>query len=125
MAYKGVEFFMCNGDSVTSDLKKYHLLCKSYQFEPFSIHLDCSKILSHVQPAVSKFLTNLQIYKTTVNAKQGLEFYTSYTSVSEDWLSLRDIVLVKKTPTKVNNSISLFYFKISQVKDIILKKNFS
>ena len=66
------------------------------------ISLDRSKILSHGLPAMSKFLTKLQIFKATADATQGVAFYSEVTSVNELWGTVyRDVVLKEKQPRKV------------------------
>ncbi|KAJ3053506.1 hypothetical protein HK097_004145 [Rhizophlyctis rosea] len=65
------------------------------------IHLDRSKILSHGLPAVSAFLTELQIHKATADAENGVKFYEKWTGVPEGWMGWRDIVISRKQPRKV------------------------
>ena len=68
--------------------------------ESLEIHLDRSKIRSVGAPAVSEFLTKLQIYKATADEVNGTEFYLDVTSVPEQWSSVRDIVINSKQPRK-------------------------
>lgn len=69
--------------------------------ESLEIHLDKSKIRSVGAPAVSKFLTKLQIYKATADEVNGTQLYMDATHVPEKWTSLRDIVIRSKQPRKV------------------------
>lgn len=64
------------------------------------IHLDRSKIRSVGAPAVSEFLTKLQIYKATADDVEGTKLYLEATSVPDDWLTLRDTVINSKQPRK-------------------------
>ncbi|KAJ3192995.1 hypothetical protein HK101_005613 [Irineochytrium annulatum] len=63
------------------------------------VHRD--KILSHGVPAVRQFLNKLAIYKATGNAEEGVKWFREATSVPEDWLKYRDIVIKKKLPRKI------------------------
>lgn len=68
--------------------------------ESLEIHLDRGKIRSVGAPAVSEFLTKLQIYKATADEVTGTDFYLEVTSVPEEWNSVRDIVINSKQPRK-------------------------
>lgn len=65
------------------------------------ISLDRSKIHSVGMPAIDKFLTALQIYKATGDVQGGSALYDKYTSISDEWLPRRDIVLAKRQPRKL------------------------
>ncbi|KAJ3186335.1 hypothetical protein HDU85_007775 [Gaertneriomyces sp. JEL0708] len=65
------------------------------------IHLDRSKIETVGVKAVGDFLQKLQVYKATADAENGLAFYKDITTVSQQWLNFREIVMSKKQPRKV------------------------
>lgn len=68
--------------------------------ESLEIHLDRSKIRSVGAPAVSEFLTKLQIFKATADETSGTELYLETTRVPDDWNSIRDTVINSKQPRK-------------------------
>lgn len=68
--------------------------------DQLEIHMDRSKIRSVGAPAVADFLAKLQIYKATADEEKGTAFYLEATSVPEEWIELRDIVLKNKQPRK-------------------------
>lgn len=74
--------------------------CKIDGQESLQIYLDRSKIRSVGAPAVSNFLTKLQIYKATADETNGTNLYLESTRVPEDWDNLRDIVIQSKQPRK-------------------------
>lgn len=74
--------------------------CTVEDKESLEIHLDRSKIRSVGAPAVSEFLTKLQIYKATADEVNGTKLYLDATSVPEDWNTLRDTVIASKQPRK-------------------------
>lgn len=65
------------------------------------IVLDRTKIEGVGRPAVAKFLVELMTYKATADVQAATTFYDDYTSVSEEFLKLREVVLAKKKPRKV------------------------
>lgn len=68
--------------------------------ESLEIHLDRSKIRSVGAPAVSEFLTKLQIYKATADEEGGTRLYLETTRVPDDWNTIRDTVIQSKQPRK-------------------------
>ncbi|RYY35824.1 hypothetical protein EON62_02215, partial [archaeon] len=62
------------------------------------IRLDASKIHSVGVPAVARFLSQLQVYKSTANAAEGIAFFNKYSNVPVTWLPLRDLVVAKRKP---------------------------
>merc|ERR1719312_2333071 len=66
------------------------------------ITMDRSKLATVGGPAISNFLTKLQIYKSTADIKAATALYDEYSRVSDDgpipWLSWREIVVARKKP---------------------------
>jgi dipeptidyl-peptidase-3 len=69
--------------------------------DTLEIRLDRTKIRSVGRPAVASFLEKLQVYKATADVEQGTKLYTETTSVPDDWVVMRDIVIRNKQPRKV------------------------
>ena len=65
------------------------------------IHLDRTKINTIGVEAVGEFLMKLNVYKATADAIEGTKFYIDATSVSDDWVVVRDLVIAKKQPRKM------------------------
>jgi len=69
------------------------------------LSMDRSKLESVGAPAISKFLTKLQVYKSTGDIKNAREMYAAYGRVSDTgdhpWLSWRQIVLARKQPRPI------------------------
>jgi dipeptidyl-peptidase-3 len=65
------------------------------------ITLNRSQLLSVGQPAIADFLCRLQVYKATANLEAASALYSELTSVPDDWLRLRDLVVKKRQPRKV------------------------
>ncbi|ORY02915.1 dipeptidyl-peptidase III [Basidiobolus meristosporus CBS 931.73] len=65
------------------------------------ITLDRNKIMTVGMPAMHEFLQKLQVYKATADFEAGSAMYAEVTSVPDDWIPLRDIVLSHKQPRKL------------------------
>ncbi|KNC52859.1 uncharacterized protein AMSG_12225 [Thecamonas trahens ATCC 50062] len=65
------------------------------------VSVDADKIATVGIPAIAKFLTALQTYKSTGDAAGGTAFFMAYADVVGDWLELRDAVLALKKPRPV------------------------
>lgn len=69
-------------------------------FDDLEIVVDELKLSTTAVEALSDFLHNLHVYKTTANVKEGIAFYNDITEVTEEYAKFRDIVLSKKLPRK-------------------------
>jgi len=65
------------------------------------IHVDRQKINSVGKKAVGDFLQRLQVYKATADFAAASAMYDKYTTVPDDWLPLRDLVIEKRQPRKI------------------------
>ena len=66
-----------------------------------TIMLDRAKILTTGKKAVGVFLQKLNVYKATADVDEGISMYKKYTSVPDDMLPLRQVVLAQKQPRKL------------------------
>ncbi|KAJ3093338.1 hypothetical protein HK100_006674 [Physocladia obscura] len=83
--------------------------------ENLFVHVDRAKILTHGVPAVKELLVKLQTYKATADSENGIAFYKALTSVPEQWIKYRDIVIKRKLPRMVLVQGNTFLDEISQV----------
>lgn len=67
--------------------------------------MDRSKLESVGAPSIAKFLTKLQVYKSTGDIANAREMFDKYSKVSDTgdhpWLLLRDIVVARKQPRAI------------------------
>ncbi|XWW92118.1 hypothetical protein V2A60_000040 [Cordyceps javanica] len=66
--------------------------------DDLKIVLDRTKIRSHAVPALSKFLLQLQVYKSTADSQQGIPFFDNHSRVDEKFAGYRRIVTQKSVP---------------------------
>lgn len=69
--------------------------------EDLTVRVNRTKILSAGLPAVKQFLLDIQLFKATGDSARGVPWYVSKTSVPEDWIEYRKVVIRKKQPRKV------------------------
>lgn len=65
------------------------------------VQLDRAKIQTVGKQAIGDFLSRLQVFKATADIQNAGALYDEFTSVPDDWLKLRDLVLNKRQPRKV------------------------
>ncbi len=65
------------------------------------VELDRTKINSIGMKCIGDFLLKIQVYKSTGDVTPAIEMYTKYTSVDDQFLRLRNIVLAQKKPRQL------------------------
>jgi len=65
------------------------------------IKIDRSKIDTIGREAIGKFLSRLQLYKSTADFENGAKMYAGYSAVNEQMLALRSVVLARKEPRRI------------------------
>jgi len=75
--------------------------------EDFLIHLDQALLVTEGKELIKQLLIVLQTYKSTGASDRGKKFYEEYSEVSEFFLKVREIVIKKKKPRRVdvNNNL--------------------
>lgn len=69
-------------------------------FSDLTIKIDRSKIESIGQESIGEFLNKLHVYKCSGDVENGSSFYIKQTTIPDDLLKFRDIILKKKLPRK-------------------------
>ncbi len=83
------------------------------------IHMDRSKIATVGVKAIGDFLMRLNVYKATADAQEGTRFYVDATTVSQEHVEIRDIVLEQKQPRKMFVQANTF---IDEAGQVVLKE---
>ena len=65
------------------------------------ISLQRSQIVTTGKKAIGDFLGRLQVFKATADIQAAQSLYDEFTSVPDDWLKLRELVVKKRQPRKV------------------------
>lgn len=74
-----------------------------------TIHIDSTKIQTKGFDAISQFLKQLQIYKSTANVEKGTQFFNSYCEVDDFMIKVKKIVDDNKVPRSIELQPSVFY----------------
>lgn len=73
---------------------------KEEDFSDLKIIIDKSKIETIGQESIGEFLLKLHIFKCSGDVENGSKFYVDQTTIPEELLKFRDIILKKKLPRK-------------------------
>jgi dipeptidyl-peptidase-3 len=65
------------------------------------VQLDRSKLVSVGKPAIARFLTKLQVYKSTGNVAEGSAMFNMYSTVVPEMMAYRAIVMARKEPRRL------------------------
>lgn len=74
----------------------------------FLIHLNRSEILTECWWLTKEILTKIQVLKAIADVNNAWKFYEEYSTVSEEFLKIRSIVLANRAPYRVVGSHNLF-----------------
>lgn len=69
--------------------------------------------------ALGEFLSNLHIFKSTGNVKQGLEYYLNKSQVDPEYSRFRDAVLKQKKPRKMVIQANTFFNESTDDIDVV------
>lgn len=69
-------------------------------FDDLILKVNRAKIETIGQETIGEFLNKLHVYKCSGDVKSGTEFYVSQTTIPENLLKYREIILKKKLPRK-------------------------
>lgn len=84
--------------------------------EDFLIHLDEALLVTEGKELIKKLLIVLQTYKSTGASARGKKFYDEYSEVSDFFLKVRDIVIKKKKPRRVDVNNNLVRYSENTVQ---------
>ena len=75
--------------------------------DEFLIHLNKERLFEHGRPLIKQLLIVLQTYKSSGAFERGKKFYDEYSEVSDFFIQVRNIVLAKKKPRRIecNNNL--------------------
>jgi dipeptidyl-peptidase-3 len=92
--------------------------------EDFLIHLDEKLLVSEGKELITKLLLVLQTYKSTGANERGAKFYAEYSEVTEFFLKVREIVIKKKKPRRVDVNNNLTRFSETSIEPVHYPENF-
>lgn len=84
--------------------------------DDFLIHLNKDLLMSEGRELITKFLITLQTYKSSGCVERGKKFYDEYSTVDDFFLKIREIVVSKKLPRRVELNNNLIYYNESCIE---------
>ena len=90
----------------------------------FLIHLDEQNLVKEGKELIRQLLLVLQTYKSSGCNARGQEFYNSYSEVSDFFLQVRDIVMKKKKPRRVELNNNLVRYSESSIEPVCYPESF-
>lgn len=88
------------------------------------IELDQANLVSEGKELIKKLLLVIQTYKSSGAADRGLKFYNEYSAVSDFFLEVRDIVIKKKKPRRIELNNNLVRYSEQCVEPITYPETF-
>jgi len=92
--------------------------------DDFRIHLDKELLFKEGQKHISDLLIILQTYKSSGATERAKAFYDKYSAVDEYFLKVRDIVINKKKPRRVELNNNLNRIDESQIEPVVYPETF-
>ena len=80
------------------------------------IHLNKDNLMTEGKQLIREFLIILQTYKSSGAADRGKAFYDHYSKVEGIFLQIRDIVIEKKKPRRVELNNNLIRYNESMIE---------
>lgn len=74
----------------------------------FTIHLDRDLLYTEGRELTKSILQMIQTYKSVADVEGARHFYSQYSAVDEEFITLRNIVLAKRQPRRIVGSHNLF-----------------
>lgn len=81
----------------------------------FYIHLDKKLLVEEGKGLIRDLLLVLQTYKSSGCAERGQKFYQEYSEVSDFFLKVRDLVIKKKKPRRIELNNNLVRYTESMI----------
>jgi len=80
------------------------------------IHLNKDNLMTEGKQLIREFLIILQTYKSSGASDRGKAFYDHYSKVEGIFLQIRDIVIEKKKPRRVELNNNLIRYNESMIE---------
>jgi hypothetical protein len=92
--------------------------------DDFIIHLDQSLLVSEGKELIRQLLMVLQTYKSSGASERGAKWYNEYSAVGEMFLKIRQIVIAKKKPRRLDLNNNLVRFSEKCIEPVCYPENF-
>lgn len=86
--------------------------------DDFLIHLSKENLVTEGKELITKLLVVLQTYKSSGCVERGAKWYNEYSAVDDFFLKVRDIVMAKKKPRRIELNNNLVRYNEKSVAPI-------
>lgn len=90
----------------------------------FHIELDQANLVTEGKELIKKLLIVIQTYKSSGASDRGTKFYNEYSTVSDFFLKVRDIVMQKKKPRRVELNNNLVRYSEQCIEPVTYPETF-
>ena len=91
--------------------------------DEFFIHLDQALLLTEGKELIRQLLMVLQTYKSSGAAERGTKWYNDYSAVGDMFLKIREIVVAKKKPRRLDLNNNLVRFSEKSIEPVCYPEN--
>ena len=88
------------------------------------IHLNKENLMTEGKQLIREFLNILQVYKSSGAVDRAKAFYDHYSKVEGIFLQIRDIVIEKKKPRRIELNNNLVRYNSSTIEPIVYPECF-
>ncbi len=92
--------------------------------EDFYIHLNKQNLMNEGKELIRKFLVILQTYKSAGAVDLATKWYAEYSQVDEFFLKVRDLVIKKKKPRRIELNNNLIRYNEQVIEPIVYPESF-
>lgn len=87
--------------------------------DDFQINLDEELLYTEGRQLISDLLVVLQTFKSSGCLERGARFYAEYSEVTDEFLKMRDIVLSKKKPRRLDLNNNLVRYSEDCIQPVV------
>ena len=92
--------------------------------DQFYIHLSQENLMKEGKQLIKEFLIILQTYKSSGAVERATKFYAKYSHVDEFFLKVRDLVISRKKPRRIELNNNLQRYNASSIEPVCYPSSF-
>ncbi len=92
--------------------------------DEFYIHLNQDNLVKEGKDLIKKFLIILQTYKSSGAIDRASKFYSKFSEVNEFFLKVRELVILKKKPRRIELNNNLVRYNENCIEPLVYPETF-